>query len=148
MKLFSWLRQRITGKPQKRRSPVCPPAPRFRPLLEELEERCLPSFSSPITSAVSQPVAQAIADLNNDGKPDLVVSTTITGISVMLGKGSGRFGTATYYNNGAGGYSTALAVDDVNGDKIPDIIMGNEPADLALPTISVMLGKGNGTFSA
>src|SRR5262249_50333522 len=43
MQLFSWLRQQKTRQPQNRRSPARRPAPGFRPRLEALEDRSLPS---------------------------------------------------------------------------------------------------------
>jgi hypothetical protein len=43
MQLFSWLRQRQTGQHPRRHTPARRPAPRFRPQLEALEGRDLPS---------------------------------------------------------------------------------------------------------
>ena len=42
MQLFSWLRKRRTGQPQTRRTSARL-APRFRPQLEALEDRSMPS---------------------------------------------------------------------------------------------------------
>src|SRR5262249_28056098 len=86
MWLTSWLRG-AARKPQV-----------FRPRLESLECRDLLSFGSPITTAVSQPAALVLADINGDGTPDLIAAPTsgIIGIEVMLGKKNGRFGNPTY----------------------------------------------------
>src|SRR5437762_10478976 len=43
MRLFSWLRQRRTRQGQNRRTPARRPETRFRPSLEALEDRQLPS---------------------------------------------------------------------------------------------------------
>jgi hypothetical protein len=43
MPLFSWLHTRMTGRPQTRRAPARKPSPRFRPHLETLERRNVPS---------------------------------------------------------------------------------------------------------
>ena len=43
MNLFSWLFQRTTDRPQPRRTPAPKPASRFRPHLEDLESRDVPS---------------------------------------------------------------------------------------------------------
>jgi hypothetical protein len=43
MPLLSWLRKRTTGRPQTRRTPAGSPTPRFRPRLETLERRDVPS---------------------------------------------------------------------------------------------------------
>jgi hypothetical protein len=72
MQLFSWLRERMTGRVQTRRTPANRPAPRFRPRLEALEDRALPSFSAPVTYFSNQVQPLVTADLNGDGKADLV----------------------------------------------------------------------------
>ena len=75
----------------------------------------------------------AAADFNRDGKLDLVVLTN-TGPAILLGHGDGTFGPpSTYPASGHG-----LAVGDLNGDKIPDLIVGP----------SYLLGNGDGTFQA
>ena len=68
------------------------------------------------------------ADLNGDGRTDLVVTTT-TGVDVLWNNGHGTFTAA-----GAGelGWYTGAAVADVNGDGRPDIFVAgyadpNEP---------------------
>jgi hypothetical protein len=100
----------------------------------------------------------AVADVNGDGKPDLVVancgsnsqtncvSTSNSGnVAVLLGNGDGTFQTAVTYSLGASG-ATAVAVADVNGDGKPDLIVatGSNTAGL----VGVLLGKGDGTFQA
>jgi len=72
------------------------------------------------------------ADLNGDGRPDLVVTTT-DGIEVLWNNGDGTFtsgGRAAGLN--ATGWYTGAAVADVNGDGRPDIFVAgysdpNEP---------------------
>jgi hypothetical protein len=44
MQLLSWLRKRMAGRPHTRRTPAERPAPRFRPRLEALEARDVPSL--------------------------------------------------------------------------------------------------------
>src|SRR5205814_1921270 len=85
----------------------------------------------------------AVADLNGDGTPDIVVTNGNMigfGVSVLLGNGDGTFGTAVSWPVGAG--PTALAIGDVNGDGSPDIFVANTDGN----SISVLLGTGNGTF--
>jgi hypothetical protein len=87
----------------------------------------------------------AIADVNHDGIPDLLVSGDT--LAVLLGKGDGTFRPAVQYGAGTGAGGVA-AVADVNGDGNPDVLMrtqfpGNGPA-----AVSVILGKGDGTFHA
>lgn len=86
----------------------------------------------------------AAADLNHDGKIDLVVANnnyqSSSTISVLLGKGSGTFKAAVNYPAGAGPAGVAIA--DFNGDGNADVAVANT----ASATVSVLYGKGNGTF--
>jgi len=76
----------------------------------------------------------AMADLNGDGKPDLVTANYGTStLGVLLGNGDGTFKTAVPYNSGG---SLSVTVADVNRDGIPDLVV----------TGGVLLGNGDGTF--
>ncbi len=108
-------------------------------------------------------VSVAAADLDRDGKTDLVVADECQSIecasgygeiAVLLGNGDGTFQSAVTYSAGAYG-AFSLAIGDVNGDGIPDIIV----ADLCQTTqsgscenqpgsVSVLLGNGDGTFQS
>ncbi len=99
----------------------------------------------------THPTSLAVGDFNGDGIPDLVVGNTelptagsgILGtVSVLLGNGNGTFQTQQTLATGSSPRS--VVVGDVNGDGIPDIIVG----DFASNTVSVLLGNGNGTFQA
>ena len=62
--------------------------------------------------------------MNGDGKTDLVIGYATGGcVSVMFGNGNGTFGPKTQY--AVGSNPVAVAVADVNGDGIPDIITAN-----------------------
>src|SRR3954464_14898750 len=80
--------------------------------------------------------AVALADLNGDGKADLVAVSSFT--SVLLGNGDGTFQTP--YVAGYGGYSVAIA--DLNADGKLDLVKTQGGSVL------VQLGNGDGTFSA
>jgi len=90
------------------------------------------------------PAAVAVADVNGDGKPDLVVTNNSSStVAVLLGNGDGTFQTATTYDSGYGGAPLGVAVADVDGDGKPDIVV----ADFGMSgLLGVLLGNGNGTF--
>jgi hypothetical protein len=89
----------------------------------------------------------AIADLNHDGKPDLVVASDEE-VSVLLGNGDGTFGNPTFYSMRALGQApTGVVVADFNLDGIPDIAVSmfdGEP----LASSGLLYGNGDGTFHA
>jgi len=86
----------------------------------------------------------AIADLNGDGHPDMaVVNSVVDTVSVLLGNGDGTFQDAVDYGVGdTGDHPLSLAVDDLNGDGVQDMVTGNDQSE----NVSVFLGNGDGTF--
>jgi hypothetical protein len=95
-------------------------------------------------------VSVAIADVNGDGKPDLLVTNRFAcsscahgSVAVLLGNGDGTFQSAVTYDSGAM-LTETIAVADVNGDGKPDIIVGNHCG--CSGQIGVLLGSGDGTF--
>jgi FG-GAP-like repeat len=86
-----------------------------------------PAAGSPIVVA-GHPHDVGAADLNGDGKPDLVIANKELGtVSLLLGNGAGRFRQAAFSPFSAsllGDVSPALAgVADFNGDGKPDLLM-------------------------
>ncbi|MDQ2787621.1 MAG: VCBS repeat-containing protein, partial [Chloroflexota bacterium] len=91
------------------------------------------------------PDATAVADLNGDGKADLVVANHDNGtVSVLLGKGDGTFTSAPGSPITVGAGPVALALADLNNDGKKDLVVANQDGN----SISVLLGVGNGTFTA
>jgi hypothetical protein len=83
-----------------------------------------------------------VADVNNDGHPDIIVANTFSGnVGVLLGNANGTFSAETTFPVGSG--PSFVAVGDVNGDGIPDFIVANTADN----TISVLLGDGTGHFA-
>jgi hypothetical protein len=104
-------------------------------------------FKTPVTyvvSPTSYPVVGWLADLNGDGKLDIVTTNKDGTMSVLLNKGSGNFGTATVFPSGTGAYPSGFVLGDFNGDEKVDIVVGDFPAS----NLELLLGNGNGTFQS
>jgi uncharacterized repeat protein (TIGR01451 family) len=111
------------------------------------------SFRAPQTVALTPSAYQmAVADFNLDKKSDLAVSnvnvntgTAVVTLSIFLGKGDGTFQPATQISAPApatGSYAGVLTTGEFNGDGKPDLALSNRGDG----NISILLGKGDGTF--
>ncbi|HEX6761687.1 MAG TPA: FG-GAP-like repeat-containing protein [Gaiellaceae bacterium] len=98
------------------------------------------------------------ADLNGDGRPDLLVTTT-TGIHLLWNNGNGTFSEgARAAGMDATGWYSGAAVADVNGDGRPDVFVAGYadpntpvpgsiagfPTNLAAVRDLLYLNEGNG----
>ena len=111
-------------------------------VLQQTPVQCLECVGFPTTTTYpggTGAVALAIADVNGDGKPDIVAATS-NGALVMLGHGDGTFASGVTYGSGA----SSVAVADVNGDGRPDLALSST----ASQAVIILLGNGDGTFGA
>ena len=107
------------------------------------------TFQNPVNYPIAgnYSTAAVIDDVNGDGKLDIVAVSADQQISVLLGKGDGTFQSAQSFAAPVlPGYTSAastpivnLITADVNGDGKKDVICSNG---------LVLLGKGDGTFTA
>jgi hypothetical protein len=91
------------------------------------------------------PTGGAIADLDDDGVPDVVTADYHgDSVSVLRGAGGGALAASVSYPTIDGGETSNLAVGDLDGDDILDVIASNPQRAAA----SVYLGRGDGTLAA
>jgi len=83
------------------------------------------------------------ADVNSDGKQDLIVTSQEyqNSVSVLLGNGDGSFATAKIFFVGDNPFSVTSA--DVNSDGKLDLITANYYSS----DLSILLGNGDGSFA-
>jgi hypothetical protein len=88
--------------------------------------------------------AIVVADVNNDGKPDVIAAGGTLG--VFLGNGDGTLQPEVTYTGGGFG-TVSVAVADVNGDRKLDLIAVNQQmVATSNGGIGVLLGNGDGSF--
>lgn len=93
-------------------------------------------------SGLAQPNSILASDFNNDSKTDLVVVNG-SGATVFLGNGDGTLNPPA--NFGGSNFATSVAVGDFNADGKIDLAVSSYGFGVN-GVISVMLGKGDGTF--
>ncbi len=89
-------------------------------------------------------IAVAVADVNNDHKPDLVEGFGDGSVSVSLNNGNGTFGSPASFPTVAGGGVSGFFMSDVNGDGNLDVALSLYSAG----QVAILLGNGDGTFGA
>ena len=102
------------------------------------------------TTGGNTPISAAAADFDGDGKMDLAVANQGTAnVAILRGNGDGTFATAvTYALNANGSAPVALAVGDFNRDGKPDLAVLNTTSGASVPTLTILLNNGDGTFGA
>jgi hypothetical protein len=152
MSMFlAWLEKRIRKPLRVHRHHV----PGFRPRIESLEDRTVPSFfTAPTFPVGTTPVAVAVGDFNGDGKLDLaVVNQGSKTMSVLLGNGDGTEQTRTDYAVGADhrqavrrqGQDSHRAVTVLSARSV---LGWREPSPLPSSTLTVLAPKLAVTMSS
>ena len=121
--------------------------------LTNLDQFTTPENATLFFPAGGGPSDLALGDLNVDGKQDLVVANALSNtVSVLLGNGDGTFRAPRQFTVGAyvdpgqdpslTAFRRDVTIADFNSDNLPDIVATN----FASSDVSVLLGRGDGTF--
>jgi Bacterial Ig-like domain (group 3)/FG-GAP-like repeat len=119
------------------------------------------SFAAPVAIDLGVQLACSLSyvdagDINGDGYTDIVAaypgdaycyggSTTPSGYFTMLNNHDGTF-TSTF--TAAGNYLYQPKLIDLNGDGILDLVIADDDSNDLLFTVTVLPGKGDGTFDS
>ena len=117
------------------------------------------AFGKKSVGRFANPFFVTAADFNGDGILDLATTNTGTdSVSIVLGKGNGKFGAPKNFPTGSVPYGTAAAAlsrrTRADGSAIVDLVSAN--ASTAFETVvagsyaglTVLQGNGDGTFQA
>lgn len=108
-------------------------------------------FSSPVhipTPAFAGRIA--IADATGDGRLDILSAGLDAGVSLLPGRGEGKFAPARLLTAAPGTIVLGLAAADATGDGLLDVITANQTDgfDPNLPgSVSILAGLGRGQFT-
>jgi Calx-beta domain/FG-GAP-like repeat len=104
-------------------------------------------------AAGSFTISATVGEFNGDGIQDLAVanlgdpeSGIGQGVSVLLGNGDGSFQAPRTFT--AGSFPRSVAVGEFNGDGLEDLAVANSATYGGVPSVSVLLGNGDGSFQA
>lgn len=104
------------------------------------------TFGAPISTLTFGPQGRmfTVADVNLDGKLDLVVPTSSgETVQVLLGSGNGHFEESPRFSAGVQ-YLQGIAAADFNNDGIPDVVV----TGFLNGQVGVLLGTGAGGFES
>jgi hypothetical protein len=99
------------------------------------------TFQDAVTTPVLNPFHILAADLNADGKQDIVTTGFPDKVSVQIGNGNGTFQSPVTYTVGPG--PRTLGIADFSGDNKLDVAVTNSGDSTV---VSLLIGNGDGTL--
>jgi hypothetical protein len=103
------------------------------------------TFQAPVVvaSSIGDPLGVAIADVNHDGKMDMVIASNDSGdgIYVVLGNGNGTFQTPVFYQEGDNSGATGIAIGSLTTKNNQDVVISTGNGAY------VYLNNGSGVFA-
>jgi len=101
----------------------------------------VPAGGSPMSIAPG-PGNVTIGDVNNDGRPDLVVTSAQSRVTILLGQGDGRFSPMPGGSFAVPESPNEMALGDVNGDGNVDLVLASHESY----NVVLLFGDGRGSF--
>jgi hypothetical protein len=145
MQLFSWLHKRMTSESQPRRTPARKPTPRFRPQLEALEDRLVPSTLT-VTNNLDTGVAgdgslrgEIAAAKSND---TIVFDTSLSGQSINLYTNAAVGELVINKNLTIQGPSSPLSPITINGGYSRIFEVDGAKTIVSLSNLNINIGNG------
>ncbi|OJX74789.1 cadherin-like domain-containing protein [Magnetospirillum sp. 64-120] len=101
------------------------------------------SFTYEETSTLTGDNQNLVADFNNDGLLDIMVTNTTNGLLLGLNQGVATGGSTLFSYNVVTSNTSIFNVGDLNGDGFLDVVQRDSGSN----RVDVFLNAGNGTFS-